>query len=87
MAGQQPPRVAGVCVQLALSRRVEWQPRAAPGLDWPRCNALRDGVGLGGRCRMALEPSRRAPGRKRQVTDLRKLALPWCSYKRRRRGG
>ena len=32
LAGQQPPRVAGVCVQLALSRRVEWQPRAAPGL-------------------------------------------------------
>ena len=45
LAGQQPPRVACVCVQLARSRRVECGRTAACSrLDWPRCNALRDGV-------------------------------------------
>ena len=45
LVGQQPPRVAWVCVQLARSRRVEGGRTAACSrLDWPRCNALRDGV-------------------------------------------
>ena len=45
LVGQQPPRVAWVCVQLARSRRVECGRTAACSrLDWPRCNALRDGV-------------------------------------------
>ena len=59
----------------------ERQPWAAPGL---RCNALRDGVR---RCRMALEPSRRALRRCRPVPDLRKARAFCCSCKRRRRGG
>ena len=48
LAGQQPPCVACVCVQLALSRRVASESEAAAGcsrFERPRCNALRDGVG------------------------------------------
>jgi len=58
LAGQQPPRVAWVCVRLALFLQMECGRTAALGCSWferPRCNALRD-AGLGGRCRMALEP-------------------------------
>ena len=44
LAGQQPPRVACVCVQLARSRRVECGRTAAAGCSSVlRCNALRDG--------------------------------------------
>ena len=58
LAGQQPPRVAWVCVRLALFLQMECGRTAALGCSWferPRCNALRDGLGW------ALPDGARAP--------------------------
>ena len=81
LVGQQPPRVAWVCVQLARSRRVECGRTAAcrSRLDWPRCNALRDGVVS------ALPDGARAQPQgsavRRPVPDLQRAPL-CCSCKK-----
>ena len=58
LAGQQPPRVAWVCVQLARSRRVECGRTAAVGCSRFGLAEMQRVArwGGGGAARMALEP-------------------------------